>query len=89
MSQASKVTEELSNFIISLCEDPKKQQTFRTNPQAVIQAAKLSPDAQALLDMRYRPPSGGPLGEGEATVVVIVIVIVVAITRGPIEPIAQ
>jgi len=47
---------EVTTFMLSLVENPKKLAAYRKDPEAAIKAAKLKPGAAALLRGRGDPP---------------------------------
>jgi hypothetical protein len=67
---------EISDFIISVAEDPKKLEAFKNDPEAVLQTSGLSAEARTAI---ISSTSGGTLALGllQPTVVVVVVVITI------------
>jgi hypothetical protein len=81
MSSESSSVSELSQFIISLCEDPQKAQAFRKHPEVFIEASGLSQESKSLLlsgketFLRTINPTARP--KGDLVIIILVVVVVV------------
>jgi hypothetical protein len=65
---------EVTRYLLSLVEDPRKLAEFKRDPDAALQAANLSEGAIAMV--RANRPVGG--GGGTTIIVIALIIIVVA-----------
>jgi hypothetical protein len=77
--EAASDLESLTNFVVSLCEDPTKVLAFENNPQAEALAFGLSPNLAKVVASGYgylnglRQMAGAP--NSTATVVIVVCVV--------------
>ncbi len=62
---------EVTRYLLSLVEDPKKLTEFKRDPDAALEAARLSEGAIAMIR------SQRPVGGGGTTIIVIALIIIV------------
>jgi len=79
VSDISKV----NDFLIAVCEDPKKLEAFRKDPASAVKAAGLPNDLGEVIASgdRYlvrKVASGGVVAEGETVIVIVIVIVVVA-----------
>ena len=71
--------EELVQFLLTVCQDRRKADAFRKDPETFLEGSGVSPELKALVISGQRAVEGklGPAREGTTIVVVLIVVVVV------------